>query len=728
MKRICALFLGLILLLSALSSCAARPEKHYSDKISVSSSDAEDCAVWLTDRLGESLRDRVYISVGDSAGFDMSSFENDGYILKRDGNGIVIAAKTSVGADIAVRKYANAVDLGKGTDFNITYHEGYRIKKLTLAGRDISEYTVVYPESDPELRSSANSYMQYAAADLQRLIAKACGASLALVCGESDASPRIELRRSEELGLHGYRYFFEGDSLIIEGGSEDGCLNGVYRFLENECGWESLSGGDSLLHEAEHIDVPADTESCAVPAFDYFRMANSAVFEDFETDRSVSTHPYGIISYANHSDLIEGNPSVQICYTNENKFMNVCDNVEAFIRLWVSAGLTVGKDLLDINLGQSDNGTYCRCADCMKVIKEEGSVSGVVIRWMNALAENMEERDPEYAKLKYKCFAYFGSQIPCKTHPAENVWVTFAMDWCCVKHTLTGEDCRNRFPVRAVTEQPTICNDDFARWVREWCDMSDNIYIWFYTLECHLQRFSVFDILYDNVRYFRDCGVKGLMWEHDDSGFGFMRLDFQLVYELIWNTDMTRGEFDALKDHLFEREYGDGYTYILEYIDILQQAQLRSDVCWDSWAWEDYNGYGYAKPNGYYMRDDEYYADNFDLSAELLERAVTLAGSARQEDRAKRMTVHMYYEGCYSSYFRALDEGNAAEIGKIKERYSLMIDRIIEAYKNKGTPTYLGYIGEDDVTVFSLSEVKFPKTIEEMSESWARDYLPKGRR
>ena len=92
------------------------------------------------------------------------------------------------------------------------------------------------------------------------------------------------------------------------------------------------------------------------------------------------------------------------------------------------------------------------------------------------------------------------------------------------------------------------------------------------------------------------------------------------------------------------------------------------------------------------------------------------------------MTVHMYYEGCYSSYFRALDEGNAAEIGKIKERYSLMIDRIIEAYKNKGTPTYLGYIGEDDVTVFSLSEVKFPKTIEEMSESWARDYLPKGRR
>ena len=109
MKRICAVFLGLILLLSALSSCAARPEKHYSDKISVSSSDAEDCAVWLTDRLGESLRDRVYISVGDSAGFDMSSFENDGYILKRDGNGIVIAAKTSVGADIAVRKYANGL-------------------------------------------------------------------------------------------------------------------------------------------------------------------------------------------------------------------------------------------------------------------------------------------------------------------------------------------------------------------------------------------------------------------------------------------------------------------------------------------------------------------------------------------------------------------------------------------------------------------------------------------
>ena len=52
------------------------------------------------------------------------------YILRSDGDkNIVIAGKTADGLDAAVRKYANAVDLGKSTLFDITYHEGYRVEK-----------------------------------------------------------------------------------------------------------------------------------------------------------------------------------------------------------------------------------------------------------------------------------------------------------------------------------------------------------------------------------------------------------------------------------------------------------------------------------------------------------------------------------------------------------------------------------------------------------------------
>ena len=721
MKRICALFLGLILLLSALSSCAARPEKHYSDKISVSSSDAEDCAVWLTDRLGESLRDRVYISVGDSAGFDMSSFENDGYILKRDGNGIVIDAKTSVGADIAVRKYANAVDLGKGTDFNITYHEGYRIKKLTLAGRDISEYTVVYPESDPELRSSANSYMQYAAADLQRLIAKACGASLALVCGESDASPRIELRRSEELGLHGYRYFFEGDSLIIEGGSEDGCLNGVYRFLEHELNWECLSFGDSLLAEADYIDVPADAARTEQPVFDWAWLYFMA-YEQFKTDRTTTANPYGKIDQAMHGDQLLGTThwAGQICYTDEDRFYAVYDRVIDYIVNNIRAGKVIGEDFFAVSLAQVDEAKYCRCKQCLTVVKEEGGVnSGPVIRWMNRMVEEVNATDDAYRALIYKCYAYHGSQPPCKTAPVDQVWVTFCTDGACSNHILRGGDCNDRFGLYGLSEEPIYNNDSFGSWLKQWTDMSDNIYVWLYALDCSPRQYTIFETIYDDIQFLSECGVRGFFWQHQSNGLGFNRINFQLAYQLIWNTDMTRDEFNALKEHLLEKEYGEGYTYILEYFDILQQAQDKSG-CWNCW--------GYGAPKGADERDQAYYAENFDLSVELLERALVLAGDKKQVDLCSRLTVHMLYSGCYAAYFEAYDNNDTARLEELNARYSRAIDRIITAYNAVG---WGWLVSADTINIYSTdyAQVTIYRSLEDMAwKSWAedRDYLPQG--
>ena len=135
MKKILALVLCVLTVLSVLASCSAAPAKNYSPKITVSSSAADEFAVWLTNRLGDSLKDNVYLSLGGDAanGLDMTNFENDGYILRSDGDkNIVIAGKTADGLDAAVRKYANAVDLGKSTLFDITYHEGYASKSLLL--------------------------------------------------------------------------------------------------------------------------------------------------------------------------------------------------------------------------------------------------------------------------------------------------------------------------------------------------------------------------------------------------------------------------------------------------------------------------------------------------------------------------------------------------------------------------------------------------------------------
>ena len=167
-RRFSALAAALVMTAAAASSCAPSRPEAYSPKITVSSSGAESAAVWLTERLGESLTDELYLSVGNDAsrGIDTENFEDDGYFLRSDGDSVVIAAKTAVGLDIAARKYARAVEQGAPTSFDTVYHEGYRIESLTFAGRDISEYAIEYP-------AAAGRGMRFAVSELQSKLKEA---------------------------------------------------------------------------------------------------------------------------------------------------------------------------------------------------------------------------------------------------------------------------------------------------------------------------------------------------------------------------------------------------------------------------------------------------------------------------------------------------------------------------------------------------------------------------
>ena len=59
MKKTIALALSLCTLASTLLSCSASGTENYAPEITVSSSDAKEYAVWLTDRLGDKLTDSV---------------------------------------------------------------------------------------------------------------------------------------------------------------------------------------------------------------------------------------------------------------------------------------------------------------------------------------------------------------------------------------------------------------------------------------------------------------------------------------------------------------------------------------------------------------------------------------------------------------------------------------------------------------------------------------------
>ena len=680
MKKIVSAALCLCMAAAVLASCAQKSEPYVSPRITVSSSAAEDSAVWLTNRLGNSLSGKIVLAVGDSAnGIDMTNFEDDGFVIRADGSSTVIASKTETGMDAAVRRYANAVDTGKADDLDVVYHEGYRIERLTLAGNDISEYKIEYP-------AEHNENMMFAVSEFTRLVKQACGADLTASEGITSAAKVIEFRHSTDAELKddGYRYFFEGDRFVIEGAVKRGCMYGVWRFLQNECGWLALGGyGQTMLLESDHIDIPADINKSETLAFQFIEIMHqdqTPAAARFTVDRNspnLAQRSYGAIPKANHGfqNYNWGGYNVvylQICYTNENVFYNVKDSIIRYIDDRLASGSVIGWDFLEVDIAQGDNGSYCRCTECMKVAKEEnGATSGAVVRFANRMDDEISENE-EYEGLAYLIYAYMGTQPPCKTRVNHDVRVTYAPNGCCSAHKFRGGECVEKHDLYAVTDLKIVDNNTFADWLRGWCDICDNVYIWDYLLEQNLQTYTVLDNLYDDMKFFFELGVQGIFFNSDNQALSFNHLNQQLAFEMFWNPDMTREEYDRLAEKSLELYYGDGWMYIEEYIDILQKAQDLENECWDCW--------GFASSNGDY--DPYYMAEMSDCTTELIERAIETAVFEDQRVRCEILSASVYYQGCYSSFFKAYDDGDEARLNVLRDRYSLAMERLKSAGYN----------------------------------------------
>ncbi len=314
----------------------------------------------MTERLGESLTDELYLSVGNDAsrGIDTENFEDDGYFLRSDGDSVVIAAKTAVGLDIAARKYARAVEQGAPTSFDTVYHEGYRIESLTFAGRDI------FGIRDRISRRGGPRNALLPCPSFSRSLRRLAERSFPPQRGSRKGSARSNSRISddESLSEDGYRYFFEDRRLVIESSNKRGSIYGVYRFLRNECGWKQLTFGDDLLEESDHLDIPADTAAAETPAFDFFRLwmhyEYDELFDSDVPDPETLRSMYPSISQPSHGMsrwVDEEFSGSQICYTNEDTYASVRDNIADYLAAKVASGNVPGVDILSLDIAQSDN-------------------------------------------------------------------------------------------------------------------------------------------------------------------------------------------------------------------------------------------------------------------------------------------------------------------------------------------------------------------------------------
>jgi len=685
-KRIVSLVLSALLFAGSLASCATVPETDdFSDAVTLASSDAGKYAEWLTDRLGTVPHD-VVMGIGDSAayGVDMSDFEDDGYIIRTFDEKTLIFGKTADGLDRGVRKYAIATERGEDIS-NVTYHEGYRIEEFKIFGVDISEYVIEYDDA------TANGNMRFATTELQQLVRKACGAELAISETATDAPHKIILRHStdEELRLDGFRYFAENGNLVIEGAVDRGCMHGVYRFLQNECGWENLDNldsvrqtiGDSYLNEADLIDVPADINVMQVPSVDFVQVhTNRWDRNGGTTDRIYADDAqisYGTINHACHGmqgymwdDHYHDVHSAQACYTKEDELDNMLNNITIYLENQIAAGVTLGDRLRVIDISQGDNNRYCMCKYCSEVMTEYKSISSTVVYGANYLAKTINEMYPTKEGIAFQIFAYFASKIPPENNMeiSDYVYITFAQNGNCSNHPMDGSECDG---VDENWNDAYLVSDDNVthdEWLRGWCELSDNVYVWNYALDKVLQQYTILDVLLQDFKYMKEIGVKGLFWQNTYHGFGIKRVEHVLGMDVIWDTDMTEEEFEAKLCRLLEREYGSGWAYVREYIDLWSEAVNRIG-CYNCW------GYG---SNGHPSYDTAYIREHGDTMLELIEKAISLADDARTEYRIRLLSCHVYYEYILSHYFVAYEAEDAEMLEALDQMYLDTIELIKE--------------------------------------------------
>ena len=713
MKKILSLLLCAVMLALALASCAVDDSQNISANISVASSAAESYALWLTDRLGL-VPDNVIMAVGEdnSYGIDMSDFEDDGYVIKNVNGDILLLGKTGEGLDLAARKYANSVDLDRDIE-DVVYHEGYRVEKFTMFGRDISEYTVVYPEEH-------NENMSFAVSEFVRLIKQACGAELTVVVGETDASPliRFEYSDKEELDIGGYEYFEENGDLVFSSAVREGSTNAVYRFLENECDWEWLIYGNSDLQETDHLIIETGLYKTETPAFEWHIVSRNMSNLPFESDKTVKEQRYlnmtaaqqsYPVKHANHgmsrynwANWITNNHTGQICYTSESNYDTVLYNILKYLKEKEEAGEIIGETIRDIDMAQGDSGMYCQCGECFAVNGEEGSILGPVVRFANGIAEEVNAEYPG-ADLIFKIFAYYGAlQAPKVTMPNEWLSVSYAPNGACANHTMDGKNCD---PDVNTFLQDSGC--DFGRYLAEWCAVSDNMYVWYYHIGTSFNYYNCWNLIYHDYKYMHELGVKGVYFYNYARGMGPKTVEHMLAWYLLWDIDMTWEEYEALYDRILEEEYGDGWQYMKELLRVYGEAQ--NDNCWNCWGYSD-------RTTGVDYYDMGYIANNYEEMARLIEKTITLATNPYQETLGEMFSVSVYYTGCYANFFRYLNEGNEAGLEKLEKQYQLVIDR----FEENGYPhTYI-----PNISHFSIGDTIW----EEADAEWkyARHRLPAG--
>ena len=433
---------------------------------------------------------------------------------------------------------------------------------LTIVKNNQTDYAIVVPENaDTTVVKAANQFQNY--------IEKISGVQIPVTSvTKADATKNkifIGGKSDETSSAHTILIKNDGKNIVITGGSSQSVLYAVYEFLERYAGCKWYSPTVEKIPASKTVSIQIPLSFTYTPEITT-RTVHSRLFYDHPdfADKMRVTHlafpgyvPVAAVHTFNrflpaknffktHSEyyaLRNGKRQhTQLCLTNKEVLQHVTDSVAAWFARYPDAGV--------ISVSQDDNTLNCQCDDCRAIDEEEGSASGTMIRFVNAVAAGFPDKT-------ISTLAYQYTRHPSKTKPAGNVLVT-----------LCSIECDRSAPIEEK------CSD-FAADLIGWKEQTEHISIWDYTTQFtnFLAPFPNIHTLQPNIRFFRDNHATWVFEQHSHNPSELFELRSYLTAKLLWNPDLDANE--VITDFV-NGYYDEGGVSVKKYIDLVHQ-EIQKD-------------------------------------------------------------------------------------------------------------------------------------------------------
>lgn len=390
------------------------------------------------------------------------------------------------------------------------------------------------------------------------------------------------------LGDDGFRIVCDGKTVRINGGKR-GLFYGVYEFLER-LGCRFFTPTCEKIPLVSVLSVePYDYTG--LPAFEYREMDYTDVTSKpfYCTKMRLNGHYQHLpalfgdsIRYCAHAHsfawlvpaeeygkehpeyycLIDGKRLSgekdywQLCLTNPDVLKIATENARKLLR--------ANPDKKIISISQNDNHNHCQCEKCRQADEEEGSPAGTLIRFVNAMADELKDEFPDVV---FDILAYhYTRPAPHKTPARPNVCVRLCASTTCYTHPY--DECPDRSrAVKHPDGTSTVFMDDLEAWSK----VCNRLYVWDYVSNFQLypMPFANWHVLKKNLQLLRDHHVKGVFEESNRAnggGVDFNELRCYLLAKLLWDPDC---DIETHTREFMEYVYGPAAEPLTKYLDLL---------------------------------------------------------------------------------------------------------------------------------------------------------------